>query len=219
MLIGDRACTYDQDHFLINTLDIPASTQTLDASLAKPCLGLVLKFDFRVIAELATQSAPPPPARSADDSSMILGAVTPALLEPFGRLLAMLDEPSAMPVLAPLVVRVIHYRLLMSEQGARLWRIASVGSLSQRIARAIDWLRTNYAQPLRVEDLAAYAQMGQSTFHRHFRQLTAMSPLQYQKWLRFHEARHLMLNGRFDAAQAAYRQSKNRLHLPAQLAR
>ena len=134
-----------------------------------------------------------------------VGAPLPAtLLAPFDRLLALLDEPAAIPVLAPLIEREIHYRLLLSDQAARLWQIASVGSQSHRIAKAIDWLKTNYARPLRVDELAAHVQMSLSSLHHHFRQLTAMSPLQYQKWLRLNEARRLMLNERHDAASAAF---------------
>ncbi|WP_249931096.1 AraC family transcriptional regulator [Ramlibacter sp. 2FC] len=204
LLVGDSAYAYDPERFLINSLDIPASSQALEASPEKPCLGLGLKLDLRVVADLIAQSGLPPPRQRACEGSSALGTVTSALLEPFTRLLALLDEPAAIPVLAPLIEREIHYRLLMSDQAARLWQIASVGSQSQRIARAIEWLRANYAQPLRIDELAAHVQMSPSNLHHHFRQLTAMSPLQYQKWLRLHEARHLMLNERLDAASAAF---------------
>jgi AraC-like DNA-binding protein len=205
VLVGERAYAYDPEHFLINALDIPANSQALEASPGKPCLGLGLRLDLRVMAEMIAQSGLPPPRERTAEGSLALGTITPALLEPFTRLLALLDEPDAIPVLAPLIEREIQYRLLMSDQAARLWQIASVGSLSRRIARAIDWLRTNYDQPLRIDTLAAHVQMSASSLHHHFRQLTTMSPLQYQKWLRLHEARNLMLNTRLDAASAAYR--------------
>ena len=107
-------------------------------------------------------------------------------------------------MLAPLIEREIHYRLLMSNQAARLWQIASVGSQGHRIAKAIDWLKVNYMATLRIDDLASQVQMSPSSLHQHFRQLTAMSPLQYQKWLRLNEARRLMLNEDLDAASAAF---------------
>lgn len=204
LLIGDRAYAYDSTRFLINALDIPASSQALEASPDKPCLGLVLKLDLRVIAELIAQNTLASPRDCATEGSSALGTITPVLLEPFRRLLALLDEPSAIAVLAPLIVREIHYRMLMSDQAARLWQIASVGSMSHRIARAIDWLRENYSQSLHVDDLAAHVQMSTSSLHQHFRKLTSMSPLQYQKWLRLHEARHLMLNERLDVATAGF---------------
>jgi AraC-like DNA-binding protein len=164
----------------------------------------VLRLDLRVLAELIAQSGLPAPRDRTTEGSAAIGAITPALLEPFNRLLALLDETGAIAVLAPLIEREIHYRLVMSDLAARLWQIASVGSQSNRIARAIDWLKTHYAQPLRIDELAAHVQMSASTLHHHFRQLTAMSPLQYQKWLRLNEARRLMLNESLDAASAAF---------------
>lgn len=204
LLVGDHAHVYDAERFLIASLDLPASSQVLEASADKPCLGLTLKLDLRVMAELIAQGHLPPPRDRVADGSTAIGTITPALLDPIGRLLALLNEPCAIEVLAPLIEREIHFRLLMSDQAARLWQIASVGSQGHRIGRAIDWLKANYALPLRIEELAAYVQMSSSTLHHHFRQLTAMSPLQYQKWLRLNEARRLMLNERLDAASAAF---------------
>jgi AraC-like DNA-binding protein len=135
---------------------------------------------------------------------MAVGAVTRTLLEALKRLTDLLNEPDAIEVLAPMVRREIHYRLLTSQQSGRLRQIASVGSQSHVVARAIDWLKANYASPLRIEELARRVHMSPSSLHHHFRQLTAMSPLQYQKWLRLDEARRLMLNEGFDAARAAF---------------
>lgn len=120
------------------------------------------------------------------------------------RLIALLDEPAAIPVLAPLILREIQYRLLATDQALRLRQIASVGSQSHRVARAIDWLKVHYAKPLRIEDLAARVQMSISGLHHHSRHLTGMSPLQYQKWLRLNEARRLMLSDGAGAATAAF---------------
>ncbi|MCI0356055.1 MAG: AraC family transcriptional regulator, partial [Acidobacteria bacterium] len=119
------------------------------------------------------------------------------------RLLDLLAAPQDIPILAPLLQREILYRLLVGEQGARLRQIASAGSPSQQIAQAIEWLKRHYTRPLRIEALAAQAHMSPSTFHQHFRALTAMSPLQYQKWLRLNEARRLLLMERLDATTAA----------------
>ncbi|WP_414707085.1 AraC family transcriptional regulator [Salinisphaera sp.] len=204
MLVGNQAYAYDTERFLLNSLDLPARSQVLDASPDKPCLGLVFKLDLRVMAELISQTTLLPPGDRATEASAAIGTMTPALLEPFSRLLALLDEPADIAALAPLIEREIHYRLLKSDLAARLWQIASVGSQSRRIARAIDWLKTNYTQPLRTADLAAHVQMSTSSLHHYFRQLTAMSPLQYQKWLRLGEARRLMLNEGLDAAGAAF---------------
>ena len=204
MLVGGHAYAYDLEHFLITSLDLPAASQVIEAHPDKPCLGLVLKLDLRILAELIAQGALPSPDTRAVDTGIGIGAITPQLLEPFKRLLDLLDEPGAIEVLAPLIQREIHYRLLLSDQAARLWQIASVGSQSQRISRAIDWLKLNFASPLRIEELATRVQMSTSSLHHHFRQFTAMSPLQYQKWLRLNEAKRLMLNEDMDAASAAF---------------
>ena len=156
------------------------------------------------MAELIAQGGLPLPTARANDRSVGIGTVTPVLLEPFKRLLDLLDEPETIPVLAPLIEREIHYRLLKSDHAARLWQFASVGSQGHRVSKAIDWLKVNYTAALRIEDLAAHVQMSPSSLHQHFRQLTAMSPLQYQKWLRLNEARRLMLNEDSDAASAAF---------------
>lgn len=205
MLVGGEAYPYDGDRFLITSLDLPANSQVVSASRESPCLGLTFKLDLRTIAELIAQGGLPLPAELAGDRAIGIGSMTPALLDPFKRLLDLLDEPSAIPLLAPLIEREIHYRLLMSDQAARLWQITSVGSQGHRVARAIDWLKANYTAALRIDELAAHVQMSTSSLHHHFRQFTAMSPLQYQKWLRLNEARGLMLNEDLDAATAAFR--------------
>ncbi len=188
----------------MTSLDLPANSQVLEAGSQAPCLGLWMKLDLRLLAELVAQGHPPPLRERAAGKSVGLGTITPALLEPFKRLLGLLDEPEAIAILAPLIQREIHYRLLMSDQASLLRQIASVDSQGYRIAKAIDWLKLNYASALRIEELAARVQMSPPTFHHHFRQLTAMSPLQYQKWLRLNEAQRLMLNEDRDAASAAY---------------
>jgi len=210
MVLGEESFRYDQHHFLITSLDLPAVMQVLDASSENPYLGLALKLDLRTVGELMLQ-APVSASATRDQAQgrgmgrgMVLGQTTPVLLGAFRRLVAMLDEPESIPVLAPLVMREICWRVLMSEQGMRLRQIVSVGSQSHRVVRAIEWLKAHYDEPLHVKELAELSQMSLSTFHHHFRELTAMSPLQYQKWLRLTEARRLMLGEAFDAAKAAY---------------
>lgn len=135
---------------------------------------------------------------------MATGVMTLALVTAFHRLIGLLDDQQDIPILAPIIQKEIIYRLLVGDQGTRLRQIASAGSQSHQIARAIDWLKTNFTQPLRVEELAEQARMSSSTFHHHFRSMTALSPLQYQKQLRLQEARRLMLAERMDAANAAF---------------
>jgi transcriptional regulator GlxA family with amidase domain len=136
---------------------------------------------------------------------MATSEITLPLLSAFQRLIDLLDDEHDIPVLAPIIQKEIIYLLLVGEQGARLRQIASAGSQSQHIAGAIEWLKNNFTQQLRIDDLASQASMSTSSFHNHFRSLTALSPLQYQKHLRLHEARRLMLAESMDAANAAFR--------------
>jgi AraC-like DNA-binding protein len=204
VLLGDDTYVYDAHHFLITSVDLPTVWQIIEASREKPCLGLVLKLDLREISQLMVDSHLPPPRAQHSSRGMATGEVTLPLLIAFQRLIDLLDEPKDIPILAPLIQREISYRLLVGDQGTRLRQMASVGSQSHQIARAIDWLKGNFSQQLRIDDLATQVNMSASTFHHHFRALTAMSPLQYQKWLRLNEARRLMLTERLDATNAAF---------------
>ena len=204
VLLGDDTYVFDAHHFLITSLDLPTVVQIIQASREKPYLSLRLQLDQREMAQLMVDSQLPPPRAQQSSRGMATGAVTVPLLSACHRLLDLLTTPQDIPILAPLIQREILYRLLVGEQGARLRQIASAGSQSHQIAQAITWLKQHYTRPLRIEDLAAHAHMSHSTFHQHFRALTAMSPLQYQKWLRLHEARRLMLMERLDAATAAF---------------
>ncbi|AZE49352.1 Transcriptional regulator, AraC family [Pseudomonas chlororaphis] len=203
--VGGDAYEYDPSRFLVTSLDLPANSEVTAASPEQPCLGLTFKLDLRMLAELIAQGSLLQRRDKASGKSVGIGSMTPALLTSFTRLLELLDEPEAIPVLAPLIQREIHYRLLLSDQSARLRQIASVDGQGHRIARAIDWLKLNYAAQLRVDELAARVQMSTPTFHHHFRQLTAMSPLQYQKWLRLTEAKRLMMNEHLDVSSAAFK--------------
>ena len=204
VLLGDETYVYDTHHFLVTSVDLPTFVQIIKASPEKPYLGLVLKLDQREISQLMVDSNLPPPHPQQSSRGMATGEVTLPLLTAFQRLIDLLDEPKDIPILAPIIQREISYRLLIGDQGVRLRQMASVGSQSQQIARAIDWLKGNFTQPLRIDDLATQVNMSTSTFHHHFRSLTAMSPLQYQKWLRLNEARRLMLTDRLDTATAAF---------------
>ena len=204
VLLGDEAYVYDAQHFLITSVDLPTTVQVINASPQKPYLGLVLRLDQREMSQLMVDSKLPPPRPQQSSRGMATGEITLPLLTTFQRLIDLLDEPKDIPILASIIEREIFYRLLVSDQGARLRQIASAGSQSQQIARAIDWLKGNFTQPLRIEDLASQVNMSTSTFHHHFREVTAMSPLQYQKWLRLNEARRLLLAENQDATTAAF---------------
>ena len=204
VLLGEDVYVYDAHHFLITSVGLPVVAQILEATSEKPYLGLTLQIDQRMISQMMADSDLPQPRISKTDRGMDVGDLVPPLQSAFLRLLELLDQPDDIPILAPLVQREIMYRLLVGDQGPRLRQIGVAGSHGQQIARAIDWLKENYTQPLRVDDLATNSSMSTSTFHHHFRAMTAMSPLQYQKWLRLNEARRLMLTERLDAATASF---------------
>ena len=204
VLLGDDTYVLDAHHFLITSVALPTVVQIITASQEQPYLSLLLQLDQREIAQLMVDSHLPAPRAPQSSRGMATGAVTVPLLSACQRLLDLLAAPQDIPILAPLIQREMLYRLLVGEQGARLRQIASAGSQSHQIAQAIEWLKRHYTLPLHIEDLAAHVHMSPSTFHHHFRALTAMSPLQYQKWLRLNEARRLMLTERLDAATAAF---------------
>jgi AraC-like DNA-binding protein len=204
VLLGDETYVFDAHHFVITSVGLPTVTQIIKASPEKPYLSLRLKLDQREISQLMVDSNLPPPRAQESYRGMAIGEVTLPLLTAFQRLIDLLDEPEDIRILSPIIQREIFYRLLVGDQGPRLRQMASAGSQSQQIARAIDWLKGNFTRPLRIDDLATQVNMSTSTFHHHFRALTAMSPLQYQKWLRLNEARRLMLTERLDAATAAF---------------
>jgi AraC-like DNA-binding protein len=204
VMLGEDTYVYDANHFLITSVDLPVVAQIIEASREKPYLGLRLELDQRTVAELMVDSSHALPRTPQAGRAMAVSEIPLPLLNAFQRLIDLLDEPEGIPILAPLAQREIFYRLLVGEQGPRLRQIATAGSHSHQIARAIDWLKDNFSQPLRVDDLAAYSGMSTSSFHHHFRSLTAMSPLQFQKRLRLNEARQLMLTKRLDAATASF---------------
>jgi AraC-like DNA-binding protein len=203
--LGDETYVYDAQHYLLTSVHLPTVVQIIEASQERPYLGLRLKFDLREVSQLMADSNLPPPRSQQSSRGMVTGEVSSALLNAFLRLIELLDNEQDIPILAPVIQREIIYRLLVGDQGSRLRQIAAAGSQSQQIAHAIEWIKGNFSQPLRIDDLAEKARMSTSTFHHHFRAMTALSPLQYQKQLRLQEARRLMLTDRLDASTAGYR--------------
>lgn len=203
--LGDETYVYDAQHYLLTSVHLPTLVQVIEASPEKPYLGLRLKFDLREVSQLMADSNLPPPRSQQSNRGMATGELTPPLVSAFLRLIELLDNEQDIPILAPVIQREIIYRLLVGNQGTRLRQIAAAGSQSQQIARAIEWIHSNFSRPLRIDDLAAQANMSTSTFHHHFRTMTALSPLQYQKQLRLQEARRLMLMDRLDASTAGFR--------------
>jgi AraC-like DNA-binding protein len=204
--IGDRTLVYDARSYFVTPLDLPALATILEASPERPFLSVALRIDMREVAALMLEGALPAAAPvPGEHRAMATGALGAPLLDAFDRLLGLLDEPAHARTLAPLIQREITYRVLTGEVGWRVRHIAAGDGQGRQVARAIDLLRARYTEPLRIEDLARAASMGASTLHHHFKALTGMSPLQYQKQLRLAEARRLMLAERLDAATAAFR--------------
>jgi len=201
--VGDDTYDYDARHYLISSVDLPIFGRITRASPAEPYLGLGLAIDPLKINEL-TAAMPKNRAIDAVDRGIAVGLLSVDIQNTALRLARLLDTPADIPVLAPIIERELLYRLLAGPLGSRLRQAAASGSHSHQIVRAIDWLKTNLDQPLSIERLASLANMSRSSLHHHFKALTAMTPLQYQKQLRLQEARRLMLVGDTDAASAAH---------------
>jgi AraC-like DNA-binding protein len=195
---------FHQSRYLLTSLDLPVICNVIEASERAPYLSFLLKLEMPVVRELLGREEIPTPDPPSDTPGMITGETTAELLDACCRLVDLLNAPRDIPFLSGLIQREIIYRILRGPEGARLRAIATLGDQSHRTAKAIAWVRANYAKPLRLDDLAKIAGMGVSTLHHHFRALTAMSPLQYQKQLRLHAARERMLMDGLDAASAAF---------------
>ena len=202
--LGRTSFAYDQSRFLLTSIDLPIVSQVVEASEAKPLLAMAVKLEMPVIRELLSREEVHMREGSPDTPAMITGAVTAELLSACCRLVDLLANPLDIPFLSGLIQREIIYRILSGPDGARLRAIATARGQSNRTARAISWIRDNYAKPVRVNDLAHLAGMGVSTLHHHFRMLTHMSPLQYQKQLRLQSAQGRLLMDGLDASTVAF---------------
>ena len=204
IVLGDKQYICDSSSFLLSSIDVPAQSQILEASEKRPLLVMFLRFDMPTVREILTRDDLPEVRGDSHRQGLAVGETTVELLDSCKRLLALLDTPEDISFLSPLLQREIVYRLLKTPQAGRLRAITTSGDLTQRTARAISWLRANFAKPFRIEDLADTARMGVSTLHHQFRALTSMSPLQYQKMIRLQTARERMLMDGLDATTAAY---------------
>ena len=204
VMLGDEEYVYDANHYLISSVGLPVVANVVEASPEIPLLGMVLKLDMRMLTQMLVDSNLPVARAARSGRGMRVSEVSMPLLNAFQRLLDLHDQPQDIAVLSPLVHKEILYRLLLGEQGHYLRQLVSAGSHGYQIAQAIDWLKKNYIQPLKIENLARQIGMSASTFHYHFRAMTTMSPLQYQKWMRLHEARRLMFTEHLDATSAAF---------------
>ena len=204
LYLEDQAFNFDARTFLITSVGLPVVSQIVEASEEEPYFGLTLELDLKSIARMILDHEMPLAKAPGKRLGVAVSTLSPNLLDAFLRLIDLLDSPEDIPVLAPLIQQEIYHRLLKSEQGPRLRQIVSSESHSYQIARAIDWLTANYDKTFRIEELAEKTGLSPSAFHNHFKTMTAMSPLQFQKKIRLNEARRLMLTNHLDAASAAF---------------
>ncbi len=205
VLLGDSRYQYDPSHYLLATIELPSVGQVLSASKERPYLSLRLELAPTLVGSVMLEAGYTSPPSRADVRAIDVSPLDVNLLDAVVRLVRLLDSPAEARVLLPLITREIIYRLLVGEQGARLRHLAILGGYTSHIARAVERLRQDFDQPLRIEQLARELGMSVSGLHHHFKAVTAMSPLQFQKRLRLQEARRLMLSEDLDAASAAYR--------------
>ena len=203
--LADETFQYDSRHYLITSVDLPVMGHITEASPERPYLCAVFDMDTRKIGDLAGTLQLPPPLPGSGSLGLGVSPLTDTVMDAVLRLVRLLDTPEDIPVLAPLYEQELLYRLLTGAQGLRLRSIAAADSQGHRTARAIEWIKDNFAQPLSIDALADAANMSKSSLHHHFKALTAMSPLQYQKQLRLQEARKMMLTETLDAATVARR--------------
>ena len=202
--LGQTTFLYDQSRFLLTSSDLPIVSQVVEASETKPLLAMAIKLEMQTVRDLLSRDEVHVQNGSSDCAAMVTGEITAELLSACCRMVDLLETPQDIPYLSSLIHREIIYRLLSGPEGVRLRAIATSGDQSHRTARAVSWIRDNYAKPVRVDDLAEIAGMGVSTLHHHFRVLTRMSPLQYQKQMRLQAARGRMLIDGLDASTVAF---------------
>jgi AraC-like DNA-binding protein len=205
VLLGEHRYRYDSSHYLLTTVELPRVSQVLEASQERPHLSLRLSLEPTLVSSVMLEAGYEQSRNHAEVRAIDVSFLDGNLLDAVVRLVRLLEAPAEAPILQPLITREIIYRLLRGEQGARLRHLAALGGSSSHIARAVARLRQDFDQPLRIEDLAQELGMSVSSLHHHFKAVTALSPLQFQKQLRLQAARLLMLSENLDATSAAYR--------------
>ncbi|WP_445627806.1 AraC family transcriptional regulator [Nostoc sp. DSM 114167] len=204
IVLGEETYPYEIGQCLVVSVDLPIGGCIVEATSDRPYLGLKLTLDPMQLCEMAAQMNFSSAKKENSVRGLFVSNADPTLLDCALRLTKLLDTPQDIPMLAPMMIRELYYRLLIGEQSEAVRQIATSGSSMQRIAEAIKRIKSKFTQPMRVEDLEKQVRMSTSSFHQHFKQVTSMSPLQYQKQLRLLEARRLMLTEDCDATSAAY---------------
>ena len=205
VLLGNDRYQYDPMHYLLATVELPIVSQILEASKEQPYLSLRLDLDPTLVGSVMVEAGYPSPQSRANVKAIDVSPLDAPLLDAVVRLVRLLSASAEAQVMMPLVTREIIYRLLMGEQSSRLRHIAVLSGYTHYIALAVERLRKDFKEPLHIKSIARELGMSVSGFHHHFKSVTAMSPLQFQKQLRLQEARRLMLGQNLDATSAAYR--------------
>jgi AraC-like DNA-binding protein len=202
--IGGERYVYDRARYLAVSVGLPVLAHVSEASPDRPYLCMTLTVDPRELAALVVETGRRPPRGDHDGRALFLAPLGAPLLDALARLVRLLDVPEDVPVLAPLVLRELNYRLLQDDRPGRLAEMAIGDGRLRRVSGAIAWLRDHYAEPMEVADLARRSNMSPSSLHHEFKAVTALSPLQYQKRLRLQEARRLLASGTTSAEGTAY---------------
>ncbi len=205
VLLGQEVYDYDASRMLVYSVDLPVAAQVTRASPSEPYLSFKLDLDPHKIAELVLKVYPHGLPRVPESRAVYVGQADMRIVNAATRLLELMAQPGDAELLAPLVVEEILIRLLRSPIGVRVAQIGLAESSVHGIAKAVSWLRANFSQAIKIEELAKLAHMSVSSFHQHFKAVTSMSPLQFQKVLRLQEARRLMLSMMADAGTASWR--------------
>ena len=202
-VIGSTEYRYGEGHCLLSGVDMPSANYITVASAEHPFLAMSVFLDRGIIRQLAMEAPPSAMSGGYNEKGVSVAEVEEEVLNAFLRLAELFDKPDRMNVLAPMVIREIHYCLLIGRQGGFLRQLDAPDSHNSQIATAVSWLRDNYKEPLRVDELAERVNMSTATLHRHFKRVTTLSPLQFQKRLRLHEAQRLMMTEGADANSAS----------------
>lgn len=203
-VVGSHKVTYGENECLLTGIELPAASYITEISPEKPMVAISLPLDNYLISQLISEPKLEKIDHSASPVGVAVTQVDAYMLDAFRRLLDLLDAPNQRDIMAPMIAREIHYRLLIGPLGPQLRMIHTQGSQSNQVARAIEWLKAHYDQPFTIDDLAEKVNMASSTFRRHFKSVTTISPLQYQKRLRLHEAQRLMLMESHTASSACH---------------
>ncbi|MEH7350437.1 AraC family transcriptional regulator [Gottfriedia acidiceleris] len=205
LLLGNESFKYGPGNFLVASVDLPVTGQVIEATPSAPYLALKLEFNPNHILEILTDTEIPTNSKENAKRAIFVNELEGSILDAVIRLARLLDSPEDIPILAPIFTKEILYRVLRGQNGSILQQIAIEGSTTNRIREVIEQIKANFYKSLRIEELAEIANMSVSSLHRHFKDVTAMSPLQFQKHLRLQEARLLLLSESSDAAEVAFR--------------